>query len=384
MVRSVQLTGMTWSDPRGYDPMVATATAFTALRRDPAVSISWDKRSLQGFESTPVEELAERYDLMVIDHPHVGAAARQGALLPFDGLLSDDQLAVLEDQSVGQSYRSYRLADRQWALPIDAAAQVQAARPDLGGPVQTWPEVIELAAQGLVVLPMRSPHALMCFLTLAANIGQPASTTPGDDWVEAAAGERALHAIRTVTAHIDDACYQMDPIDALDALAKGTRYRLSPLVYLYARFAQAGSNTHPVAFHDIPTLGTLGPAGSVLGGTGIAISSRTRDPEACATYAAWIAGADCQRGLYVQSGGQPGNAVAWQDAAANEAVANAYRNTRRTLDTAWLRPRHNGYLAIQEVTSDIVAEAAKGAIAPPEAVRRLNDAYRASFEDTAQ
>ncbi len=369
---------MTWSDPRGYDPMVATAEVFAATKQNPGVTISWDKRSLQGFESTPVEELAARYDLMVIDHPHVGAAARQGILLPFDDLLDQQQLATLEEQSVGQSYRSYTFAGHQWALPIDAATQVQAARPDLGGPVQHWREVAELAARGEIVLPLRAPHALMCYLTLTANIGNPASVTEGE-WVESGAGARALEAIKGVTAHVDDACYGMDPIDALEALADGSRYRLSPLIYLYARYASPSAGLHAVGFHDIPALGSLGPAGTVLGGTGIAISSRTKHRELCAEYAGWIAGADCQRDLYVRSGGQPGNAVAWEDAGANEAVGNAYRNTRRTLDNAWLRPRHDGYLILQETASGIVAEAAKGEVSPAAAVRALNDAYRDSF-----
>ena len=82
MIEKIELRGMTWSDPRGYDPVVAAADAFATTH--PGVSITWDKRSLQGFETTPVDELAAHYDLMVIDHPHVGSVADQGCLLAFE------------------------------------------------------------------------------------------------------------------------------------------------------------------------------------------------------------------------------------------------------------------------------------------------------------
>ena len=80
--------------------------------------------------------------------------------------------------SVGPSFRSYTYAGRQWALPIDAAAQVQAWRPDLmARPAKTWDEVMALAGEGKVQLPLRNPHSLMVFYTLAANLGTPCATT---------------------------------------------------------------------------------------------------------------------------------------------------------------------------------------------------------------
>ncbi|TIW79817.1 MAG: carbohydrate ABC transporter substrate-binding protein, partial [Mesorhizobium sp.] len=58
------LKGMTWSHPRGYDPMMACSALW---QEKTGVSIEWEKRSLQDFESFPVEELARAYDLIVID-----------------------------------------------------------------------------------------------------------------------------------------------------------------------------------------------------------------------------------------------------------------------------------------------------------------------------
>ncbi len=65
---------MTWDHPRGYDPLVACNVVWRARS---GVAVEWDRRSLQDFESFPVEELARSYDLLVTDHPHVGLIAAQ-------------------------------------------------------------------------------------------------------------------------------------------------------------------------------------------------------------------------------------------------------------------------------------------------------------------
>src|ERR1700753_3250846 len=119
---------MTWSHPRGYDPMVATGRLW---RERTGVEIAWDKRSLQDFESFPVEELARQYDLIVIDHPHVGQITAEGCLAPLDVPDREGERAAIEAGSVGRSYPSYNWNGRQWAFPIDAASQVMAYRADL-------------------------------------------------------------------------------------------------------------------------------------------------------------------------------------------------------------------------------------------------------------
>lgn len=378
MTDIVKLRGMTWSDPRGYDPVVEAAKAFA--KTHPGVTIAWDKRSLQGFETTPVDELAAQYDLMVIDHPHVGSVADQGCLLAFETHASEDALAELANQSVGRSFQSYFLHGNQWALPIDAATQVQAHRADLSPRVQHWSDVIRKAEDGHVIWALRSPHVLMNFYTLAANLGRPCATSYGD-LIDIETGRQALDQLSAVARHMDKAFYSMDPIAVLDELAESDRYHLSPLVYLYKGYANDGYRANRIHFTDMPVLGRKGPLGSALGGTGIAISSKTAHPKLCTEFALWIAGEECQSGLYAEANGQPGNALAWSNPAVNAATLDAYYNTRLTHETAWLRPRHDGYMQFQEEGSEIVADALRGLLEPDAAVARLNERFRASFKD---
>ncbi|WP_417804442.1 ABC transporter substrate-binding protein [Thalassospira lucentensis] len=377
MAKQKHLKGMTWSDPRGYDPLVAASVAFSADHPD--VDITWDKRSLQEFESTPVEDLARRYDLIIIDHPHVGAIVEKNCLLPLDQFAAQDALTRLSAETIGKSYQSYFYRGHQWALPIDAACQVQAIRPDLlPAPVTRFDDVLGEAKHGRVVWPLRAPHILMSFFTLMANCGAPFPVTAQTPINQKAAFE-VIGAMRALYDLIDPNCREMDPIAALDALSEGNCFSLCPFVYLYAPYGRAEYRKHRIAFYDMPSFGVSGPLGSALGGTGLAVSAHTSYPDLCAEFVLWVASADIQRGLYAENNGQPGNAVAWGDPSVNQPVGNAYNNTRMTHEAAWLRPRHAGYMGFQEQGSEILLDAITRKTHADTAISALQKCFDESF-----
>lgn len=372
------LRGMTWSHPRGYDPMVACSLIW---REKTGVTIEWDKRSLQGFESFPVEELARTYDLIVLDHPHVGHVTAESCLLPLDIHGREAEREALQAASVGGSYASYQWNGRQWALPIDAASQVQAFRPDrIDAPPRSWAKVLQLARDGRVLCPLRPPHALMCFFTLAANLGPPCAGTEPGQLIDVEAGARVYNMIGNLARSIDPGCFDMDPIAVFERMAETqSRVACAPLIYGYVSYALDGFRPARLAFADIPAAGADGPVGSTLGGTGIAVSARTRHPAAAVDFAYWIAGADAQRGPYAAAGGQPGHGAAWDDAAVNEPVLGFYSNTRITLEGAWVRPRHDGYVAFQHAASERLSSGLRAGEGGYEVVSDLNRMFHESF-----
>ncbi|RAZ91321.1 carbohydrate ABC transporter substrate-binding protein [Mesorhizobium hawassense] len=378
----VSLKGMTWNHPRGYDPMVACSALW---QEKTGVSVEWEKRSLQDFESFPVEELARAYDLIVIDHPHVGQITAEKCLVPLDVPGREAEREALARASVGQSYPSYTWQGRQWGFPIDAATQVQAWRPDLiEGAPKIWTEVLALAEQGRVLLPLRPPHSLMCFYTLAAELGRPCTVDGSADLVYGETGETAFEMLREIASLVDPACLTMDPIAVFERMAEsGSRIACTPLVYGYVPYAVAGFRPHRLAFADMPVAGGDGPVGSALGGTGIAVSAFSAARDAAIDFAYWIASGDVQRGPYAAAGGQPGHAAAWEDDAVNAATGDFYRATRATLKGAWVRPRHNGYMAFQEQASDRVNEGLAGRQDARRVVADINRLFRESFAPAA-
>ncbi|MGI1661558.1 extracellular solute-binding protein [Palleronia sp. KMU-117] len=371
-----ELLGMTWDHSRGFDPMVATSRAWADAH--PGVTIRWEKRSLQAFADRPIEEMADRYDLMVIDHPHVGEVARSGLLMAFGGIGRDDDLATLAAQSVGVSHPSYDFDGRQWALAIDAATPVAAHRPDLLAEApRDWAGVIALARQGRVAFALIPINALMTVMGLARNIG--AEVAAGAQFLDAAAGDEVLGCLADILPLMDARCLTLDPIGIYEWMGRTAEApAYSPFGYGYTNYSREGYCRFPLQFTDAPGVHADDPSGTVIGGTGIAVSAASPHRDLAADYAFWIAGADCQKGLYVDAGGQPGNAAAWEDDRCNALTRDFFRATRRTLDTAWLRPRYDGYMGFQDRGGDIVHAFLRG-----EATRAATlDALQAAYEES--
>tara|TARA_R110002049_G_scaffold117047_3_gene269971 strand:- start:10407 stop:10688 length:282 start_codon:yes stop_codon:yes gene_type:complete len=76
-----------------------------------------------------------------------------------------------------------------------------------------------------------------------------------------------------------------------------------------------------------------------------------------------------------KSWGQPGHASAWEDEAVNKPVYGFYRNTLATLERAWVRPRHNGYMDFQAEGSSILATGLQAGHPAKRIIKQLNAAY---------
>ena len=371
---AITLKGMTWDHPRGWLPLEACSAAWKART---GVTVTWDRRSLQDFESYPVEELARRYDLIIIDHPHVGQIFDEDCLLPID----DPGALALSAASVGASFPSYFWQGRQWAVPVDAASQVQAwCSERIDGPATTWDEVMALARSGRVALPLRAPHALMCLFTLVAQMGRPADVEARPQLFDTDVACEAVERLRTLMTLVDPACLAQDPIATFDAMARpDSRVACAPLIFGYVNYAWAGFRPVRLRFADIPVFPGRGPEGAVLGGTGLAVSARTRHRREAVEFAVWAGQARTQAGLYAKAGGQPAHPEAWTSDEVNADAADFYRATRRTLDGAWVRPRHNGYMPFQDAGSRRLLDGLQSGEAAAQIVAALNRMYRDSL-----
>lgn len=362
--------GMTWEHARGYGSVVAAAAAYREVRPD--VEVNWEFRSLQAFADRPIETLVERYDLLVIDHPHIPHAAERGLFAPLDGVGHDEDLATLATQSVGQSFESYSHLGHQWGLATDAAAQVAAYRPDLiSEPPRDWPAVLELARAGRVLWPGKPIDAFSSLVTLAGNAGGHPMNGDGlflpDE--EALAALETLHEL---AANVPADNLSLNPIQVADVLTTGDQFAYSPLLFGYTNYARAGFRANRLRYVDIPR-GRRGVAGSLLGGAGIAVSARTNSMAAAIDHAFWLASASVQAGVYFDGGGQPGNSVAWDDDRTNEQTLDFFRGTRATLEGAYLRPRASNYIELQDRLSPIVTRTLAGELSDAECVRQLNE-----------
>ena len=58
----------------------AVGLSIDEVAREAGAIVSWDRQPLEGFESAPIAEVCAGYDLVVLDHPHLGDALAAGTV----------------------------------------------------------------------------------------------------------------------------------------------------------------------------------------------------------------------------------------------------------------------------------------------------------------
>lgn len=357
---AIALRGMAWDHPRARDPLEAITQLWT---RKTGASVGWDARPLKDFEDQPLEELATTYDLVLIDYPFMGVAASSGLIVPVNDWADP---AYLEDQaahSVGPSFASYTWDGKQWALAIDAACQVSAVREDLWRAAgartlpQTWDEVARLAADrphpaAGVAMPLNPNHAYCAFLSIGIGMAGP-DFWPSGGRVQQAAAIEALEFLRRLARDLHPQSRTDDPIGISDRMAGTDEILYVPLMFGYSNYARTGFRDSVLRFGNAPR-GVSGAIGSVLGGVGMALSRKSRSPDAASALARVLASPAVQSGIYVRSGGQPGHGAAWESREANALTNGFFRDTRATMDQAFLRPRVVGHRQFQPMAGELI------------------------------
>ena len=146
----------------------------------------------------------------------------------------------------------------------------------------------------------------------------------------------------------------MNPIAALEGARAVDVGRVFPMLFGYTNYARAGFRSHRLRFANMPDIAGHGLGGSELGGAGIAVTASCRDQARAIAYCYWIAGEQCQKGLYFEAGGQPANATAWDDPELNGVTGDFFRATRSTLESAWLRPRRQNYPSFHAAAGHVI------------------------------
>ena len=201
--------------------------------------------------------------------------------------------------------------------------------------------------------------------------------TSEDSFIDRDIGTEVIARIKEVSSLVAPSNFAMDPIAACEAMCRADAVvSCMPLGYGYVSYAREGFRARRLTFVDIPL---PDHKGSALGGTGIAVSAFSTHRKEAMDYASWVASGDVQRGLYALSGGQPGHAAAWDDELVNADANNFYRATSRTLANAWVRPRHQGYMAFQDFASKRLNAGLLSDEAPAAILSDLEVAFRESF-----
>jgi multiple sugar transport system substrate-binding protein len=373
----VVIKALTWDHPRGYNALAAAAQLPEVIAS--GLDIQWDRQPLEGFESHPIADLCARYDLVVLDHPHVGEAVGGDCLQSLETVFGPEVVAGLADDSIGPSLSSYHYAGEHWALPLDAATQVMASRRDLtnGNVPATWEDVRVLSEKtGKVALSLAGPHAVLSFLSIAAAFGEPPAEADPEQLVSNKTGRRVYDLMAELAGRSPRSVIDKNPIGILGHMVSNTDVALCPLVYGYVNYAASASG-QAIHFSDAPCLGTTSRRGSTLGGTGIGISRRCTPSPELKAHLLWLMSAKAQIEFIPRHEGQPSRREAWFDDGVNRQWNGFYRQTAATIEAAYVRPRHDGYIAFQGKASALLREAFATRAEPAAVLDQMQVLYRA-------
>lgn len=373
------LKGITWNHPRGYQPLRAASALW---KKESGVDLEWDIRTLKEFGDYPIEKLTGLYDLLIIDHPYTGSAAANKLLLPLDDRLPAPFIETQRQQSIGGGFGSYRYNDVCWALPIDAAAQVSACRKDLATKMNwTLPAAITglkdaaaaLPQNVFIGVPLCATDIWCVFLSLCAMYSK--GNFFAEDGIDPATGEWALEQIRSWKDFLHQSSFSMNPVQMLDHMSTADDIVYVPLTFGYSNYARRGWKEKLIHFCD-PPVQHAGLHTSLMGGAGLAISSKTKHPAECLTFMQYILSEEIQRGLYYREQGQPAHLAAWLDPDNNRDCSGFFSDTLQTMRNAYVRPRVKSFNRFQEAAADYIHELVTGKDPLVRPLAKLNTMYK--------
>jgi multiple sugar transport system substrate-binding protein len=381
MNQPVRLTGIAWDHSRALPPLVATSQRYEETH--PGSRICWEKRSLDEFGHTPIDQLACLYDLIVIDHPWAGFAFEKKLVRDLNPLLTPAELKDFAQNSIGATFDSYSYAGRLLALPIDAATPAPSWRSDLLeraglSPPTNWSEAVALARRKLALIPAFNADLFLHFLMLANALG----AEPCADREIIAPRQilrQALELLRELTEPMPTEIFELNPIQVAERMAATDDFAWNAFAYTYNNYARPGFARRALRFGSLLSLEAKRPRlRSVLGGTGISISIHCKDVQAALDYAKFVADGVTQKGIYLHAGGQPAHCAAWNDPDADKLCGGFFSATRDTQQEAFARPRYSGYVPLQTSGGNVLQEALRDRRDAEAVLEKLDTVYRES------
>jgi multiple sugar transport system substrate-binding protein len=380
MVRTLELTGIAWNHSRALPPLVATAQRYEELH--PGVRIRWEKRSLHEFGHMPVDVLAQKFDLIVIDHPWAGYCFARNLVHDLAPMLSPDQREDLARHSVGPCFESYVYEGKLLAIPIDAATPTPSCRPDLLARhglkfPETWSELVSLADAGYAVMPGFPADLFLNWSMVVAALGGEMAVDP-EVICDESSGRTAMELLRRLAEKMPSEIYEWNPIAIAERMTRGDDIAHCAFAYSYGNYCRPSFTDRPLRYGKLPRLDDGRSLRSIVGGTGIAVTARCPDVARALDYALYTGSAVVQAGIYTLAGGQPSRREAWTDVALDSLTGGFFRDALPDQEQCLVRPRYDGYVPLQEEGGVPLQQYLRGEWSANRTWEEINRCYRRS------
>lgn len=325
----------------------------------PGVRIHWEKRTLDEFGHKSIDQLTHNFDLIIIDHPWADFCFKRNLVHDLKDVLTQIQYKDLEQNCVGESFKSYLFENKLLAIPIDIAAPAPSWRPDLLEQYElrlpdTWDELITIADKKQVVMPGFDADLFLNWLMLLhAWDAHPFESI--DDITDREKGIEAAMLLKRLAEPMPKEIVNWNPIFIAELMTQENRFVYCPFAYSYNNYCRPSFVHNPLRYGNLIQLNgkTLR---SVLGGTGISISSACKELELAIDFSLYCASATVQSNIYTYAGGQPARSEAWQNNELKSFSGNFFESCYEAHQNAFIRPRYDGFVNLQKKAGAIIQQ----------------------------
>lgn len=343
------IKGITWNHSRAFPPLVAVSQRYEELH--PGVHIRWEKRTLDEFGHKSIDQLIHDFDLIVIDHPWAGFCFKRNLVYDLKKLLTTGQWNDLEQNCVGSSFKSYLFENQLLAIPIDTAAPVPSWRPDLvkQSGIQlpnTWDDLVKLTDRKCVIMPGFDADLFLNWLMLLhAMDGHPFENA--ENMADKNIALECASLLKRLTEPMPKEIISWNPISIAELMTWTDQFAYCPFAYSYSNYARLSFVSKPLRYGNLIKLNNK-TLRSILGGTGIAISSGCKGIEVAVDFSLYCSSAFVQSNTYTYAGGQPVRKEAWNSEDLESFTGNFFKDSYESHQNALIRPRYDGVVNLQK------------------------------------
>ncbi|MEO9146435.1 MAG: extracellular solute-binding protein [Ginsengibacter sp.] len=321
------------------------------------------------------------YDLVVIDHPWAGFCFDRNLVLDLKNLLDPSQWNDLEPNCVGPSFKSYIFENKLLAIPIDMATPVPSWRPDLIAKnglqlPATWNDLIVMADKKHVIMPGFGADLFLNWLMLLHALDAHPFDSP-DTIAEKEKAIEAMSLLKRLAEPMPEEILSWNPIIIAELMTRHDKYTYCPFAYSYSNYCRPSFVDKPLQYGNLVQLNGK-PLRSILGGTGISISSSCKETELALGFSLYCASSQVQSNIYTYAGGQPARKEAWLSENLIPFTGGFFPDSYLSHENALVRPRYNGYVSLQEKAGVPLQNFIKGNISANKTWETIEECYHVS------
>lgn len=349
------LRGITWKNPRGYDPLVAASALWR--QRHPSVEVLWEQLPWYQFEERVLASLASgesegAFDLIMFDHPWTGKLASERWLVPWDELAGRDYIVNLKGRVASPSTESYEWAGHLWALPLDAACHAGLIRTDLVQLVSipaTWEAMQDWAAERFdpptrypLVLSVEGVLGSCLFLSMMAGMGHAPYLEEENPTCDKDAAGHVLRLVKSLLRYTPPGSSKWGPWDIYEHLCNQDNVGYSPSIFAYANYFK-GKRGGNLRLRRVPGFSGGKQGCPILGGVGLGIARTCKNLALASEYGKLLMSDEVQRDVFPFHSGQPAARAAWANPLVDGSVNGFYSQLADNMRTAYVRPRYKSF-----------------------------------------